>query len=125
MGGMETRALLLAFGTWLAGSLWVAAAGAFISIRLPFRMSHGVQREAGNRLLASIVGQLLVGSVLLPPMVMILGGRAFRGEPGYVAGIAVTAVAGVLLWSISAVWCSELWPAWAPRLVEELSLKGA
>jgi hypothetical protein len=32
--------------------------------------------------------------------------------------------AGAILWTISAVWCSELWPAWAPRLVEELSEKG-
>lgn len=124
MGGIGARELILAFCTWLAGALWVAAAGSFISIRLPFRMSHGLNREAGNRLLSSIVGQLLVASVMIPPAFMIVGGRVLRGDTGYVAGIAVTAIAGAILWTISAVWCSELWPAWAPRLVEELSEKG-
>lgn len=123
MGGAEPRELVLAFAAWLSGSLWVAAAGAFISIRLPFRMSHGLGREAGNRLLSSLLGQLLVTTVLVPPALMIIGGRAFRGDAGYLAGIAVSAVAGALLWAISAVWCSELWPAWGPRMVEELSQK--
>ena len=124
LGGVEPREIVLAYAAWLAGALWVSAAGAFISIRLPFRMSHGLHREAGNRLLSSLLAQFLVATVLIPPAVMVLGGRAVRGEVGYLAGIAVSALAGGLLWALSAFWCSELWPTWGPRMAEELSAGG-
>lgn len=120
-GDVDSREFLLAFLAWIAGALWVSAAGAFISIRLPFRMATGVSQEHGSRLLNSLLGQLLVASVLIPPAMMILGGRALRGDIGYLTGIAVSLVAGVLFWSISAVWCSELWEEWGPRMVEDLT----
>ena len=119
--GVERREFLFAFLAWIAGALWVSAAGAFISIRLPFRMATGVSQERGSRVLNSLLGQLLVASVLLPPAVMILGGRALRGEAGYLTGIGVSLGAGVLFWGISAVWCSELWEEWGPRMVEDLT----
>lgn len=119
--GVAGREFVLAFLAWVAGALWVSAAGAFISIRLPFRMATGVSQERGSRVLNSLLGQLLVASVLIPPAMMILGGRAFRGESGYLTGIGVSLVAGVLFWSISAVWCSVLWEEWGPRMVEDLT----
>lgn len=121
MGGGEPRAFALAFAAWASGALWVAAAGSFISIRLPYRISHGSSKEVGNRLLSSLLAQFLVATVMIPPALMIVGGRVLRGEPGYVAGIAVSALAGAILWILAAVWCSELWPAWGPRMAEELS----
>lgn len=124
MGGGEPKAFALAFAAWLSGALWVAAAGSFISIRLPYRVSQGGSKEVGNRLLSSLLAQFLVATVMIPPALMIVGGRAFRGEAGYAAGIAVSAVAGALLWALAAVWCSELWPAWGPRMAEELSQRG-
>jgi len=125
LGGGEPRAFAFAFAAWLSGALWVAAAGAFISIRLPYRVSHGLSREIGNRLLSSLLAQFLVATVMIPPALMIVGGRAFRGDAGYAAGIAVSALAGAILWALAAVWCSELWPTWGPRMAEELSQRSA
>lgn len=122
LGGGEPRTFAFAFAAWMSGALWVAAAGSFISIRLPYRVSHGVGKESvGNRLLSSLLAQFLVATVMIPPALMIIGGRAFRGDAGYIAGITVSAIAGAILWAVAAVWCSELWPTWGPRMAEELS----
>jgi hypothetical protein len=64
---------------------------------------------------------MVVGVVLVPPALMILGGRALRGEGGYEAGIAVTAIAGLVLWSLSTLVADDLLERRTQDLVSDLT----
>ena len=124
LGADANEGLLMGFLAWVAAATWVAAAGAVVSIRLPYRMSHGITRERSTRAMNSLLGQMLVAAILVPPAMIMVGGRAFGGDSGYRLGIAVTAAAGSLLWVIAATLCSEWWADRGPALVEDLSKSG-
>lgn len=113
--------LALAFLAWSAASLWVSAVGGLLSIRIPFRVSHGIRREKSLRGIGALAGQMVVGVVLVPPALMILGGRALRGDGGYEAGIAVTALAGLALWALSTLVADDLLERRTQDLVSDLT----
>lgn len=111
--------------TWGATSLWVLAPGNLLSIRVPFRMSHGMKHERSARGGFALVGQLVALIAVMPPALMILGGRLLAGDDGYTAGIAVTAAGGVVLWIASAWLGGDLLESRGPELVEVLSKTGS
>ncbi len=113
--------LLRAAAAWGAAALWISAAGNIMSVRIPFRMSHGMRRERSARQASVLLAQFFVMLLLIPPSMMILGGRALGDRDGYIAGIAATALGGVVLWIASAVWAGWMMEDRGPELVEELS----
>lgn len=111
--------------TWAATSLWVLAPGNLLSIRVPFRMSHGIKHERTARGGFALVGQLVALIAIIPPALMVLGGRLLGGDDGYTAGIAVTLAGGVVMWIASAYLGTELLESRGPELVEVLSKTGS
>lgn len=115
---------LLAWLAWLVTAFWVLAPGALISIRFPYRMAHGVQKERSARGLLALLGQFAALPAVLPPALMILGGRAFAGSAGYAAGIAVSAAGGIALAMTSFWLADDLLDARGPEMVEALGRSG-
>lgn len=123
--GVARVDILHAYMAWLASVTWVSAAGMILSVRVPVRMTFGQQKEQRfERVATSMLAQLAVALTLLPAAAMIAGGRILGGQAGYVEGIAVTAISGVVIWLLVLHLAGQLLEARGTQMVDGLSSKG-
>ncbi len=120
-GGASPREIALAAAGWLAVWCWIASGGVLLSVRLPYRIAHGVQKKTSARSIVAGLSQLVLGVLILPPAATILGGRFLRGTGGQLAGTLLAFAGGAVLLYVALEIASRWLEARAPELVDELT----